>query len=374
VPGISDIINNLWTYFDQILNDPLIPYYILAGILFYLALAILKKLNFRNVILEINAWMANEQKSKGAVKLFAYLFIFALCVVGILIIFTMTFSVSVGKTQTAALNDYFSIEYEKTMKPQGEAEIARIVEEVRVIPNFTDKLEHIAEWETRNFTDIYWHHSTVKSLNPFANSYLYESSGKIRATRSFAQTPYAEDPYWITYHRFGACGEEAALFANVSNRSGIVSRPIVIDLGYWIKDIIPVQNGNHVFLEVLADDGEWYYFDPTIYGADHFLNESACKDNKPCDPRWFGKPEEYSYFASFQVLRVYRGDTKEDVSDRYTTMSENIVKSRRVFTDRIQVNTTEGAIPELFERCGYQQNQSPYCSEMISSLVESIQG
>lgn len=362
---MSDIINTIWTYFDQILNDPLFPYYILAALLFYLALVILKKLNFRKVVLETNAWLANEQKSKGAAKLSVYLFIFALCVAGFLIIISMTLSVSFGKLQTDALNDYFSIEYENSMKPQSEAEIAKIVEEVRSIPNFKQKLERIAEWETRNFTDIFWHHSTIKSLNPITNSYVYESSGKIRATRSFVDTPYAEDPYWIAYHRFGACGEEAALFANVSNRSGIVSRPIVIDLGYWIKDLIPVQNGNHVFLEVLSDDGEWYYFDPTIYGADHFLNESACKDNKPCDPRWYGKPENYSYFASFQVLRVYRGDTKEDVSDRYVKMSENIRKSKWFFGKKEPENVKLYKIPEIFSDCKPMTNESNGCIELM---------
>ncbi|AGB02093.1 transglutaminase domain-containing protein [Methanoregula formicica] len=242
-------------------------------------------------------------------------------------------------TVTDSLNDYFAIKYQSEIKPQSEIEINRIVNEAKQISNLSERFDKIAEWETKNFTDIYWHGVSLKSMNPYANTYSYESKGKIRATRSSSvKAPYAEDPYWITYYKFGACGEESALFANVSNRTGIVSRPIILDLGHWEYGIVPVKTGNHVFLEVQLNNDEWYFYDPTVYGADHVLNESPCKNNAPCQNRWFGKPEQYSYFASWQVLRIYRGDTGEDVSDRYTRLSESIINAKRFFSSKYCLN------------------------------------
>jgi len=366
VLDISKILDPFCKYIGDVINDPLFPVYVFTGLLVYLAYKILEKMNFRDLLNHIDEWLKKEKKNKGTLKFFTFLIILGFCLAGCFVIFSFTLVISNQKTYSSALNDYFSIKFENEIKPQSEIEINQIVDEVKTITNLSKKLEKIADWETRNFTDIYWHHSILKGINPFANSYMYEPSGKIRAVRSYVDTPYAEDPYWITYYRFGACGEEASLFANISNRTGVITRPIVLDLGYWLFDLIPMQTGNHVFLEVQVVDNEWYYFDPTIYGADHFLNESPCKNGQQCVSRWFGKPAQYNYFSPEQVLRIYRGDTKEDVSSRYTKMSSSIRKFQRIIIKKESVEIIRQRIPKTIDKCNGFFKNSSNCLQLLS--------
>jgi len=335
VQEISNFQNFLMKSLNHTVNDPTIIFCTLFLLFFLGALWILDKMNFQIVMDCIIDWFDKECAKKG--KLLCIIFIISLLFLvcgGLYSILSMII-ISDQNSYANSLNSYFDVKYQNEIKPQSEIEINHIVNETINISNFSERLDRIAEWETQNFTDVYWHHVSSKRIIPYADIYTYNSEGKIRvAQSSIATSPYAGDPDWITYYRFGACGEESALFANVSNRTGIVSRPIILDLGHWEYGIVPVQTGNHAFLEVQLNDDEWYFYDPTVYGADHVLNESPCKNSAPCQNRWFGKPEQYSYFASWQVLRIYRGDTGEDVSDRYTRLSESIVNAKRVFSSK----------------------------------------
>ncbi len=318
--GISDWMN-------QLLNYPFFPFYVIICVLVIIGFLAIKKLNCHLLLESVNKWMIAEKERMGF-KRFSFFFSIAIfCFAMSVVFFLILVPLNTQLNNSNALNDYFSIKYQNEIQPQSETEINRIVNEVKSISNISEKLERIAEWETKNFTDIYWHRVAVKSLNPFVNSYFYESNGKIRATRSFVNTPYAEDPDWIQYYKFGACGEEASLFANVTNRTGFVTRFVVLDLGSWYKGI-PLQKGNHVFVEVKVNENDWYFFDPTVYGADHVLNESPCKDGKTCRNRWFGRPDQYDYFSPDQVLRVYLRETQEDISERYPKLSVYIKNSK----------------------------------------------
>jgi hypothetical protein len=336
IVGMSDWMN-------QILNHPFFPFYVIICVLIIIGFLAIKELNYQLLLKSVNKWMIDEKERIGF-KRFKFFFSIAIfCFILIVMFFLMLIPLNTQQTNSNALNDYFSIKYQNEIQPQSELEINRIVNEVKSISNISEKLERIAEWETKNFTDIYWHHVAMKSLNPYVNTYIYESNGKIRAARSFVSTPYAEDPDWIQYYKFGACGEEAALFANVTNRTGLVTRFVVLDLGSWYKGI-PLQTGNHVFVEVEVNKNDWYFFDPTVYGADHILNESSCKDGKTCDNRWFGKPDQYNYFSPDQVLRVYLRETNEDISERYSKISVYIKNSKMP----MRINRENITIPQSF--------------------------
>ncbi|NMB77618.1 MAG: hypothetical protein GYA23_00810 [Methanomicrobiales archaeon] len=247
--------------------------------------------------------ISTEENKKFFYKFFSFVLIIFIIAIVMECYFAMI--------TTNSLNDYFAIKYENEIKPHSETEILKIVNEVKPIQNSSEKLNKIAEWEMRNFTDQFWesylnHDIKVKGLNPPLNSYKYEKTGKIRAE---FLSPYANDPYWIQYYRFGSCGEEASLFANVTNRSGYVTRMVVIETGYWFYGI-PVQQNNHVWTEVQINN-EWYFFDSTVYGEYHVLKIDAYKN------RWFGKTEQYDLFSPNQVLSITQLDTKEDVSYRY---------------------------------------------------------
>jgi hypothetical protein len=210
-----------------------------------------------------------------------------------------------------ALNDYFSVKYNNEIKPKSELEITNIVTEVKPIQNVTDKLNTIAGWEMDNFTDPYFarylnQDLDIKSLNPPLPTYLYDNSGKIRAD---FLSPYNNDPDWIQFYKFGACGEEASLFANVTNRSGYPTRIITVMTGFWFYGI-PIPQDDHAWVEVNINN-EWYFFDPTAYGEYHDLKIDGYKN------RWFGKPEDYDLFLPDQILSITQSNTQTDASQRY---------------------------------------------------------
>jgi hypothetical protein len=115
------------------INDPLLPVYVLAGFLVLLACVILEKMNFRDLLNRFDDWMRTEKKNKGEFKFFVFMIILGLCFTGCFVIFSMTALISTQKTYSSALNEYFSIQYENEIKPQSEIEIDQIVEEVKTI-------------------------------------------------------------------------------------------------------------------------------------------------------------------------------------------------------------------------------------------------
>ena len=228
---------------------------------------------------------------------------------------------SYGLYYTNTLNEVFSLKYNQVMKPYSEKQIGKILNDTKSLQNISDKLDAIADWETRNFTDQYWvrymhHDDSWKALNPPIDTYSYDSFGNIRPTYGlFVVSPYVNDPDWITYTQSGSCGELAYLFANVTNRTGYVTRVVGIDIGYRFYGI-PIQQDNHSWVEIKIN-GEWYYFDPDAYAAYHKLNISGYEN------RWFGKPDSYVNFAPSQVLRIDQLDTQEDISNRYPQLIDS---------------------------------------------------
>ena len=85
---------------------------------------------------------------------------------------------------------------------------------------------------------------------------------------------YYTDPYWITYHKVGACTELAYIFSNMSNQVGIESH--VVETNYIID--------GHRWTEVKVN-GDWMYVDPWCavqYNSSHTFSLAD-------KWRWFNK-------------------------------------------------------------------------------------
>lgn len=211
------------------------------------------------------------------------------------------------------LDTYFTILYENTISPEGEHEINSIVNRIAEINDTEEKLEAIAEWVSEDFTyfifekDYFNPNYSSTYLDYPINRYRFDSYGKIRpeghstwASIFLMPNQYANDPRWIAYYKMGGCGELAALFEEVANRSGFNTSIIKADL----------TDNNHAWVEVQISD-EWYFFDPTNYYVYHKMNVSRYRNT------WFNKPETYSIFSADAVQRIVVAKTGEDVTDRY---------------------------------------------------------
>jgi len=219
------------------------------------------------------------------------------------LIIAISCTIIVSVQTSLALDEYYSIIYTTTIQPQGEEEIQRIVTEVKNISGTSEKLDAIAAWETENFTEYFWekyrgNDLSLKMMDPPIGRWIYESTGKIRPMNS----PYSNNPAWIAHYRFGACGELAHLFAEVANRSGFETRNVMA--------ILKNPTGNHAWVEINVD-GEWWYYDPTVYGEYHQLGIQAWNG------RWFHPIEEYSIFSPERVAGVYLEDNMTDIGYRY---------------------------------------------------------
>ncbi|WP_083523389.1 transglutaminase domain-containing protein [Methanofollis ethanolicus] len=268
---------------------------------------------------------SQKKKDENIMKFFGFLGVFFLIAV---------FCTILTSVQTSlALDEYFSVIYKTTIQPHGEQEIEQIVARVRNISDTSEKLDAIAAWETENFTEIYWEKSrennlSIKIMDPPIGRWVYESTGKIRPMNN----PYANDPAWIAYYRFGACGELAHLFADVANRSGYETRVVVA--------ILKNPPGNHAWAEIKIGD-EWEYYDPTVYGEYHYLGKQAFHG------RWFNKIENYDIFQPERVAGVYFVDDGVDTGSRYPRL---IVSSpNRKIDEQIETIIDYWHIDEIFK-------------------------
>lgn len=226
------------------------------------------------------------------------------CVILIFLLGYYLGSDMVTRENAESLDGYFSVLYQTVIKPHGEDEINGILQEVEGIDNDSEKLNAIAAWVTSNFTEYYWekywqNDVNWSSIGYLDERYLFDKSGDIRAVAgAYKENNYLNDPYWIAHYRIGACGELAHLFEFVANKSGYETRIVAMEF----------EGNNHAWVELVTDDDEWMYFDPTLYGEYH--NEIIKI------PFWFGKREKYPFFGG-QATRIYDVKTKEDMSEYY---------------------------------------------------------
>ncbi|WP_421909611.1 transglutaminase domain-containing protein [Methanolacinia petrolearia] len=212
-------------------------------------------------------------------------------------------SVSFTDITNEKLNNYFSIIYDREIEPYGDAYINGIVDEVNSLNGTHEKLNYIAEKDIENFTNFYWETEILNNsefsfipIGLTSSAFKYDPNGNIRAVSS---SYYQNNATWISYYKTGACGELVVFFYEVANRSGFVVRPVHANF---------ITGGNHAWVEVLID-GEWWYFDPTIYGQLKLKGDSI-------ENIWFNKPVNYPWFEN-QMTEVWVPTTGEDRTDFY---------------------------------------------------------
>lgn len=107
-------------------------------------------------------------------------------------------------------------------------------------------------------------------------------------------TWYRDDPFWIAYHKIGACREIANLFSYMANEADIESKTVESKL-------------DHRWVEVKIA-GEWMYYDPWCAIARHYYNPND--GNLTFRNKWFNKREYYTencYYPPF--IQSYPADS-----------------------------------------------------------------
>lgn len=199
------------------------------------------------------------------------------------------------------VEDYFATVYNVTYFPNASEQISSILSVTNNISDPHKKLLAIADWEIAGFYNL-WEAANNNSLNYNTSrigAYVYDDAGRIRANPG---AQFIKDPYWITYQRYGACGELAYLFAYVANKSGFETK--VVSAQY-------VGGGNHAWVEVNMSSGLMYY-DPTWY-----YDYRSYEDNDSII--WFG-PLTNQTVWDIQLINILDNDGN-DVINRYPSVN-----------------------------------------------------
>ncbi|AGK61398.1 hypothetical protein Asulf_01411 [Archaeoglobus sulfaticallidus PM70-1] len=200
------------------------------------------------------------------------------------------------------------------VKPAGEEKINEILLYVNETNNTFEKLERIAKWEVRDFTNAYNNNPNF-AIDPFFRYPIYfDGNVKVRALAPLIPE-LSNNPYWIAFFKVGACGELASLFSEVSKQAGFETR------------IVRTEGEDHTWVELKIDD-EWIHADPTLYFINYHYHQNL---------RWVDNPRFYDS-KWFNVSKVFVKDTNGDVTEKYTD-----VGTLRVYlsepADRIVVKT-----------------------------------
>ena len=216
------------------------------------------------------------KKSSITISTFIIWIIIAICITAFITV------VLVDLRNQSIVNEYFQAQYTSTIGTEGDRIISLAVNESLKYDNETDQLNKIADLVLDNFTGIFfvetqknlfqdcWHPFSYRHFSILCTGYGFDKNGKVRAEN----VPLANNATWIAYQKTGACGEVAALFAEIANRSNYSTR-------------IVCGNGNyHSWDEVSNDGGKtWKYFDVTRY---HDL-----RGNLDNTTNWFDYPRNY---------------------------------------------------------------------------------
>lgn len=213
---------------------------------------------------------------------------------GLIIIFDYSQS-----TTESALDDYFTAQYETVYYPIGKERINAIINETQDISDPVERLTAIADWEIDGFVNCLqysrWNES-YGGTKPLGSKYVSDDEGRVRVMKG----EYVNNPYWIAYHKMGACGELGGLFAETAKQAGFEVRNV---------GAVYVKGGNHVWVEVKVN-GEWMYFDPTIYWDNHNNVWGDILNNK-----WYGTLDEQIVWG-VPAIGIF-DDNGTDISERY---------------------------------------------------------
>jgi len=173
--------------------------------------------------------------------------------------------------------------FKKGIKDISDPEI-----KIKEIANFTESEYYQAYGQTPNFS--YFGFETFNDT-------------KIRIRPRLL---FANDPYFISYFKTGACGESAVLLNFVANKSGFESR------------IVGSKAEDHQWNELKMND-RWVQVDPTIYYY-YYTDPETYPTYKDL---WFDNPQAYSnigwYEGGYSSVTVI--GTNEDLSTKYCNTS-----------------------------------------------------
>ena len=203
------------------------------------------------------------------------------------------------------LDQYFTTQYENIYYPLGKERIESVVNETQNITDPIEKLTAIADREINGFVNFLQYNRWNESYGgtkPLGSHYIYDEGGRVRAEGG----KYANNPYWIAYHKIGACGELGTLFTETARQAEFEARKVVTK---YVDD-----RNNHAWVEVKVN-GEWMYFDPTIYWDNH-----NNKDGKILDYKWYGTLDEQTIWGAY-VTGVYT-ENGEDITVNYPNVKQ----------------------------------------------------
>jgi len=202
--------------------------------------------------------------------------------------------------------------YITIIKPAGESNIDSAASQAMQVSNTTEKLQEIAEWEVKDFENIW---NREPNFPPIYKRYVvyWDSTGRIKIR---AKSPsFSNDPHWIAYFKVGGCGELASLFCEVANRCELETR------------VVGTPGEDHAWDEVKVN-GEWKHTDPTIYYYNYHGNSND---------QWFANPQFYEENWS-NISKVFVERTGEDITQKYTDVGMlNILFTAPV--DRVSITT-----------------------------------
>ena len=193
------------------------------------------------------------------------------------------------------INLFLNDRYSTVIYPQGKKIISAELDKINLSTNPQSKLDEIFIWEMKDWQNPNWknynvnlndtgfscfdsacnyliYNNDIKKLkaSPFYDGFLYPQKN---ANGTF----YADDPFWLAYHKIGACRELSTLFSYMARQSGIESRTVQ-------------TLSNHQWTEVKIN-GEWKYYDPWCAIDRGYYNP---KDgNLTFRDKWYNYPEYF---------------------------------------------------------------------------------
>jgi hypothetical protein len=187
--------------------------------------------------------------------------------------------------------------YRNEIYPKGKEILDIEIQKISQIEDPNLKLDEIFRWEMHDWHNPNWEIGSWYYYNnsPFFLIYK-EDNSKLMANPSYEvtllapKTPngifYDSDPYWIAYHKVGACESLSTLFAFMAQQSGFKSRT--------------VQTINHQWAEVKIN-GKWMYYDPWCAVEHNYYNPA--NGNFTFKDKWFNNREYFRdnclWYASF---------------------------------------------------------------------------
>jgi len=190
----------------------------------------------------------------------------------------------------------------KIYQPLGKENITDIVKNVNNLSG-AEKLNEIANLTLYGFESYHWgNNCSGKSYYfdgipiSFPDRYCISTNGNYRALEG---STFYGNPYWIAYHRVGACYELAVLFHEVATQANFSSRVVCAPWHCWVE---------------IKNENSWWYFDPLCYKRQYL-------QNKKYSIYWYNQTKYYRIFCDFTPIYIKVENSTELRDFDYLPMS-----------------------------------------------------